>query len=66
MSPDVLRRKAQKKSKRKRNAACGFCGGRAVCRVETVNGLPAAVKTCFDCGRKMELPPAVGGRRQTH
>ena len=33
MSPDVLRRKLQKKAKRKRFRKCPACGGRLCCRV---------------------------------
>jgi hypothetical protein len=46
MSPEVLRRKLHKKSKRKRFARCSRCHGDADCRLTVVDGVLLLVKRC--------------------
>jgi translation initiation factor 2 beta subunit (eIF-2beta)/eIF-5 len=57
MSPFVFRRKLMKKSKRRRWARCGSCGGNATTRVRRdIDGHPAVYKRCHDCGRYDCMP----------
>jgi hypothetical protein len=69
MSPAVLRRKLQKKSKRRRYARCSACSGRAVCRFRdqgsfvcgAILSRPSVIKACDDCGLVVDLADRSGG-----
>ena len=62
MSPDVLRRKLQKKKKRKTYRTCGHCGGRAECYVRWDHTAHAPrLFLLHSCGYRKELFWTGGG-----
>lgn len=60
MSPEVLRRKLQKKAKHKPYRKCPACGGRMTCRVMRGGAGWRLFKVC-DCGHGEELFWSGGG-----